>query len=41
MDKQIKTVKKSLDKKMDKLVSQDKKRDRKCEHAEMKAKGKK
>lgn len=41
MDKAIKSVKKSIDKKMDKLVKADKKRDRKCEYAEMRAKGKK
>ena len=35
MDKAIKTVKKSVDKKMDKLVAMDKKRDKKCEHDEM------
>lgn len=32
MDKEIKSVKKSLDKKMDKLIKDDIKRDKKCEH---------
>lgn len=34
MDKKIKSAKHSMDKKMDKLVKEDKKRDKKCEHAE-------
>lgn len=34
MDKKIKTAKKSIDKKMDNLLMEDKKRDKKCEHAE-------
>lgn len=41
MDKAIKGVKKSLDKKMNKLVKMDVKRDKKCEHAEKEAKSKK
>lgn len=41
MDKAIKKVKGSLDKKMDKLVSQDKKRDKACDMKMMKKKGKK
>lgn len=38
MDKAIKAVKRAIDKKMDKLVSMDKKRDKKCDHAEKLAK---
>lgn len=38
MDKAIKVAKKSIDKKMNKLVSMDIKRDKKCEMAEKKAK---
>jgi hypothetical protein len=34
VDKEIKSAKKSIDKKMDKLAKDDKKRDKKCEHAE-------
>lgn len=41
MDKAIKGVKKSIDKKMDKLVKMDMKRDKQCEHAEKMAKKKK
>jgi hypothetical protein len=35
MDAKIKSAKKSIDKKMDKLVVEDKKRDKKCEHEKM------
>jgi hypothetical protein len=41
MDKKIKAVKKSVDKKMDRLVQEDIKRDKKCEHDEKMAKKKK
>ncbi len=41
MDKEIKGVKKSIDKKMNKLVKDDVKRDKKCDMAQMKAKKKK
>jgi hypothetical protein len=41
VDKEIKSAKRSIDKKMDKLVKDDKKRDKKCEHAEKMAKKKK
>jgi hypothetical protein len=40
MDKAIKSVKHSIDKKMEGLVKKDIKRDKKCEHAEKLAKGK-
>lgn len=40
VDKEIKSAKKSIDKKMDKLVRDDKKRDKKCEHAEKMARKK-
>lgn len=41
MDKEIKAVKKSLDRKMSALVKKDIKRDKKCDKAERLAKGKK
>lgn len=41
MDKKIIAIKKANDKKMDKLVKEDIKRDKKCEMAEKKAKMKK
>lgn len=41
MDKEIKSVKKSLDKQMKGLVKKDIKRDKHCEHAEKMAKKKK
>lgn len=41
MDKQIKKVKKHLDKDMNELLRKDIKRDKKCEHAEKMAKKKK
>ncbi len=41
MDKKIKAVKKDNDKKMDKLVKEDVKRDKKCDMAMMKKKSKK
>lgn len=34
MDKKIKSAKKSIDNKMDHLIKEDKKRDKKCEHDE-------
>lgn len=40
MDKAIKSAKRSMDKKMNKLVRMDVKRDKKCEHAEKLAKKK-
>jgi hypothetical protein len=40
MDKKIKSAKASIDRKMDKLVKEDKKQDKKLEHAEMMAKKK-
>lgn len=41
MDKEIKGAKKTIDKKMNKLIKDDKKRDKKCEHDEKMAKKKK
>lgn len=41
MDKKIKAVKKNIDKKMDNLVREDIKRDKKCEHDHKMAKKKK
>jgi len=41
MDKQIKSAKKTIDKKMNKLVREDIKRDKKCEHDAEMAKKKK
>lgn len=41
MDKEIKGVKKTIDKKMNKLVKDDIKRDKKCDYSEKMAKKKK